>query len=190
MIHSTALVEDNVSIGQNTSIWHFVHVRSGAKIGSHVSIGRDCFIDMGVTIGDHARVQNGVSIYRGVALSNYVFVGPHVVFTNDMYPRASVKKWDISSTQIMDGAAIGAGAIIRCGVKIGAFSLVAAGALVTKDVEPFTLVTGFTATPKNRICACGRSHFEFEDTNWKKILPCCREYLTDELIAVAENVPL
>lgn len=186
-IHPTAIVEDGAILEQGTKIWHFCHVRSGAWIGKDVSIGRDCYIDSKVHIDEGSRIQNGVSIYNGVILEKSVFVGPHVVFTNDMYPRAGAKKWDVSETVLKTGCALGAGAIVRCGIVLGAFSIIGAGALVTKDIPPFTLATGFPARPQKRICACGRHRTDLLDPEWAPVRECCHEYLSANVVKLAEQ---
>ncbi|WP_413613327.1 acyltransferase [Bdellovibrio sp. HCB-110] len=185
-IHETAIIEDGVLIGENTKIWHFSHVRRGARISEDCSVGRDCYVDSKVIIGKGSRVQNGVSIYNGVSLAESTFVGPHVVFTNDMFPRAGSKKWDVSETYLETGCSLGAGAIIRCGIRIGSFSMVGAGALVTKSIPPFTLATGFPAKPIRRICACGRTQSDLLDRKWIPVNNCCHEYLTDHVLELAK----
>ena len=145
--HPTAVVEEGAEIGEGTKIWHFAHVRSGAKIGRYCNIGKDVYIDVGVEIGDHVKIQNGVSVYRGVKLEDYVFVGPYAVFTNDKYPRAFSRDWQVIPTLVKKGASIGARAVILPGVTIGEGAIVAAGAVVTKDVPDRTVVAGVPARP-------------------------------------------
>jgi len=187
-IHATASVEPGAEIGEGTSIWHYAHVRTGAKIGKNCNIGKDCYIDAKVIMGDGTRVQNGVSIYAGVEISKFVFVGPHVVFTNDLYPRAGVKTWDMTPTYLRTGCALGAGAIIRCGIEIGEFAMAGAGAILTKDVDPFTLVMGTPAQPYMKICACGEKQFELDADNWRPVLDCCHRKLVPELIELAKKI--
>lgn len=143
MIHPLADVEDRTQIHPSVSIWRWTHVRSGAVIGQRVSIGQGCFIDCGAVIGEGSRIQNHVSVYDGVWIGKDVFVGPHVVFTNDFFPRANSPNWretTFRKTRIEDGASIGAGAVILCGITIGVDAMIAAGALVTRDVAPGTVV--------------------------------------------------
>jgi acetyltransferase-like isoleucine patch superfamily enzyme len=167
VIHPTAIIESPVEIGANVNVWHFCHVRKNVKLHDHVSLGRDCFIDQGVEIGAYARIQNGVSVYHGVHISSWVFVGPHVIFTNDMSPRVGKKNWKLVETQLDLACSIGAGAIVRCGVRLGAFSMIGAGSVVTRDIPPFTLAMGNPARPSKQICACGEARFplsvELED---------------------------
>jgi len=143
MIHESAYVEENVEIGDGTNIWHFVHVRKNARIGSKCNIGKSVFIDTNVIIGDNVKIQNFATLYHGLTVGNDVFIGPHVCFTNDLYPRAKI--WDdnrLVETKVMDGASIGANSTIVAGVTIGRYALVGAGAVVTKDVPDHALVVG------------------------------------------------
>lgn len=187
-IHPTAIVEDGAKIGDNVKIWHFCHVRSGAVIGDGVSIGRDCYIDSEVTIGKYSRIQNGVSIYNGVEVKDYCFIGPHVIFTNDMSPRALKKNWKTIKTIINTGGSLGAGSIIRCGVSVGSFSMIGAGSLVTKNIEPFTLHIGFPSKVKSFLCACGDTQFALDCFHQKTIVKdCCKENLPKEMLDVANG---
>lgn len=150
MIHETALVENHVSIGERTRIWHYVHVRPHAVIGADCNIGRGVYIDAHVTIGNKVKIQNYVSVYEGVTIEDGVFVGPHAVFTNDKIPRAvtpqmelkSADDWVLVPTLVKAGAAIGANAVIVCGVTIGEWAMIGSGSTVTKDVPPYALVVG------------------------------------------------
>ncbi len=128
-------------IGARTKVWHHAHVRSGARIGADCVIGKGVYVDTGVIIGDRCKLQNGVNIYNGVTLGDEVFVGPGVQFTNDKHPRA-VGDWTITPTIVETGVAIGAGAVIVCGVTLGMGCRIGAGAVVTKDVEPNACVVG------------------------------------------------
>jgi acetyltransferase-like isoleucine patch superfamily enzyme len=141
MIHPSAIVEPGAVIGVDTKIWHFAHVRAGAVIGKYCVIGKDCYIDAGVVIGDGVKIQNGVSVYRGVRLEDGVFVGPHAVFTNDLTPR-SRGEWFCTPTLVQRGASIGANATVLCGVTIGEWAMVGAGAVVTHNVPSAALVCG------------------------------------------------
>jgi acetyltransferase-like isoleucine patch superfamily enzyme len=114
------------------------------------------FVDSGVTIGDRVRIQNGVLIYNGVTVEDDVFLGPNMIFTNDLYPRADGRHWSIVPTRVCRGASIGANATIVCGVTIGEYAMVAAGSVVTKDIPPYTLVRGNPARAVGHVCVCGR----------------------------------
>lgn len=149
-IHPSATVEEGADIGEGTRIWHLVQVRSGAKIGTECVIGRGVFVDSGVIIGNRVKIQNYVSVYHGVEIEDGVFVGPHVVFTNDKIPRAikpdgSLKgadDWVVGKTFVGYGAAIGANAVLVCGIRIGKWAMIGSGAVVTKDVPDYGLVVG------------------------------------------------
>jgi UDP-2-acetamido-3-amino-2,3-dideoxy-glucuronate N-acetyltransferase len=156
LIHPTAVAEDGAEIGAGTRVWHFAHVRSGARIGERCVLGKSVFVDSGVVIGAGCRIQNFVSIYSGVTLEDDVFVGPSAVFTNDSYPRASGGEWDRLPTLVRTGASIGANATVLCGLTIGELAMVGAGAVVTADVEPHRLVVGNPAKPVGWVCRCGR----------------------------------
>ena len=151
LIHPTAVVEDGAEVGAGTRVWHFAHIRSGARIGERCVLGKSVFVDAGVVIGAGCRIQNFVSIYSGVTLEDDVFVGPSAVFTNDRYPRASGGQWDLLPTLVRMGASIGANATVLCGLTIGEF------AVVTADVQPHRLVVGNPAKPGGWVCRCGRS---------------------------------
>lgn len=155
-VHPTAIVEAGAVVGGGTKIWHLSHVRSGSRIGADCTIGFAVYVDAGVVIGDRCKIQNHVSVYHGVTLEDDVFVGPAVAFTNDRYPRANSTTWAIVATTVHRGASIGANATIVCGVELGAWSMIGAGALVTTDVPPHGLVTGSPARLRGWACTCGR----------------------------------
>jgi acetyltransferase-like isoleucine patch superfamily enzyme len=155
-VHPTAVVEDDAVIGYETSIWHFAHVRRGASIGERSTLGKDVCVDAGVQIGNECKIQNGVSIYAGVTLDDEVFVGPHVAFTNDRWPRAVSPSWEIEKTHLGRGSSVGANATIVCGTDIGSYAMVAAGSVVTHDVANFELVMGNPARHAGWVCRCGR----------------------------------
>lgn len=163
-IHPTAEVAAEASIGGGTRIWRQAQVREHATLGEHCNIGKGVYIDAHVQIGSNVKIQNHVSVFEGVTLEDGVFVGPHVCFTNDLFPRAitrqgqlkSADDWTITPTLVKYGASLGAGAVIRCGITIGAFALVGAGAVVTRDVPPHTLVLGNPARPRGYVCHCAR----------------------------------
>ena len=149
-IHETAIVEDGCILGAGTKVWHFSHIMGSAIIGSKCNIGQNVFIADGVIIGNNNKVQNNVSIYSGVECEDDVFLGPSMVFTNVINPRSAVnRKEEYKRTLIKKGASIGANATIICGVEIGCYAMIGAGAVVTKDVKDFELLVG---NPAKRIC--------------------------------------
>ncbi|HDI31247.1 MAG TPA: N-acetyltransferase [Thermofilum sp.] len=154
--HPTAVIEEGAIIGDGTRIWHFAHVRSGAKIGKDCNIGKDVYIDTDAVVGDRVKIQNGVSIYRGVRIEDEAFIGPYAVFTNDLYPRSFNEEWEIVPTLVKRGASIGANSTIVCGITIGKYAMVAAGAVVTKNVPDHGLVMGCPARLRGFVCYCGR----------------------------------
>lgn len=142
-IHETADVEHGAEIGDGTSIWRFSHVSSGAKVGRNCVLGQNVEVGPNVTIGDGCKIQNNVSVYYGVTLEDDVFLGPSMVFTNVLTPRAHVnRKTEFALTPVGRGATIGANATIICGHSIGDYAMVGAGAVVTKDVPDYALVLG------------------------------------------------
>jgi UDP-2-acetamido-3-amino-2,3-dideoxy-glucuronate N-acetyltransferase len=145
-IHPSAIVDQGALIGEGSRIWHFVHVCSGAKIGKGVSLGQNVFVGNQVTIGDRCKVQNNVSVYDNVTLEEGVFCGPSMVFTNVHNPRALIeRKNEYRNTLVKKGVTLGANCTIVCGVTIGEFAFVGAGAVVIKDVKPYALVVGVPA---------------------------------------------
>ncbi len=163
-VHPTAEVSPDAQIGAGTRIWRQAQVREHAQIGETCNIGKGAYIDAHVHIGSNVKIQNNVSLFEGVTLEDGVFVGPHVCFTNDMLPRAitpegklkSIDDWEITPTLVKYGASIGAGSIIICGLTIGEFALIGAGAVVTRDVPPHTLVFGNPARQHGYVCRCAR----------------------------------
>lgn len=146
-VHESSYVDDNVTIGEGTKVWHFCHISSGAVIGENCNLGQNVFVGSNVHIGNKCKIQNNVSVYGGVELEEGVFCGPSCVFTNDLTPRAMYPKGsdNFKKTVVHRNATIGANATIVCGHDIGEGAMVAAGAVVTKDVEPWTLVAGVPA---------------------------------------------
>jgi len=155
-VHPTAEVSASALLGDGTQIWHWAQVREGARIGRDCRLGKDVYVDVDVVIGDECKIQNFAALYKGVTLGDRVFIGPHACFTNDPYPRAVSPKWQVVSTKVDDGASIGANATILCGITIGRDAMVAAGAVVTKDVPPHALVAGVPAQVVGWVCDCGR----------------------------------
>jgi UDP-2-acetamido-3-amino-2,3-dideoxy-glucuronate N-acetyltransferase len=155
-IHPTATVEAGAAVGPGTKVWHRSHVRANSRIGADCTIGFAVYIDTGVIIGDRCKIENHVSLFRGVTLEDDVLVGPASTFTNDLYPRAHSLDWEIVPTRVRHGASIGANATIVCGVQVGAWSTIAAGAVVTSDVPPHSLVMGSPGRVRGWVCVCGR----------------------------------
>ena len=154
-IHESSYIDDGVTIGEGTKIWHFCHVQTGAVIGKECILGQNVNVASGVRIGDGVKIQNNVSVYEGVTLEDGVFCGPSVVFSNDPYPRACRRPERFTPTRVCEGASIGANATIVCGVTIGRYAMVAAGAVVTRDVADHALVAGVPARQVGRVCKCG-----------------------------------
>lgn len=145
-VHSTAIVDDGAQIGDGSRVWHFVHVCSGAQIGKGVSLGQNVFVGNKVVIGDHCKVQNNVSVYDNVTLEEGVFCGPSMVFTNVYNPRSLIeRKNEYRDTLVKIGATLGANCTVVCGVTIGAYAFVGAGAVVQRDVPDFALMVGVPA---------------------------------------------
>ena len=141
--HETAVIDAGCRIGEGTRIWHFSHIMSGSTIGKHCNIGQNVVISPEVVLGDNVKVQNNVSIYTGVTCDDDVFLGPSCVFTNVINPRSAVSRKDqYRKTHVGKGATIGANATIVCGHQIGAYAMIGAGAVVTKDIPPYALVVG------------------------------------------------
>ncbi len=159
-VHETAIVDDNVSIGAGTKIWHWSHVQSGAKIGSKCVLGQSVNVGNNVVIGNGCKIQNNVSVYEGVELGDYVFCGPSMVFTNVIDPRSEFPQRGSAHylpTKVGKSASIGANATIVCGNSIGEYAFVGAGSVVTKDVEPHALVLGNPAKRVGTVCSCGKT---------------------------------
>ena len=145
-IHKSSYVDKNVTIGENTKIWHFSHILSNTIVGKNCSFGQNCVIGPNVKIGDGVKVQNNISIYEGVEIENDVFLGPSCVFTNIINPRAFIQRKDkFKKTLLKKGCSIGANSTIICGVTIGEYALIGSGAVVNKDVKPYALMVGVPA---------------------------------------------
>ena len=172
MIHETASVSTDAHVGEGTRVWHQVQIREGAVIGVDCIIGKDVYIDRGVIIGDRVKIQNRVSLFVGVTIEDNVYIGPHVTFTNDRYPRAvnadgtpkSEDDWRLEHTLVREGASIGAGAIILPGITIDRWAMIGAGAVVTHGVPEQGLVTGIPARIVGYVCTCGHSLQDSGDT--------------------------
>lgn len=155
-IHESSFLDDGAEIGPGTKIWHFCHVMSGARIGKYCNIGQNVFVARDTVIGDNVKIQNNVSIYQGVIIEDDVFLGPSMVFTNVKNPRSHVeRKSEFQTTLIRQGATIGANATIVCGVILGRYSFVGAGAVVTRDVPDYAIVYGNPGRIHGWMCQCG-----------------------------------
>jgi len=155
-IHETAVVDRPVTIGPGTRIWHFCHVMSGARIGENCVLSQNVFVAPNVPIGNRVKLQNNVSVYEGVVLEDDVFCGPSMVFTNVRNPRSHVERKDsFEQTLVQQGATLGANATIRCGVTIGRYALIGAGAVVTRNVPDHAVVVGNPSRQVGWACDCG-----------------------------------
>lgn len=185
-VHETSVIDENVKIGKGTKIWFFCHVQTGAEIGENCSIGQNVNVSNNVKMGKGCKVQNNVSLYEGVELEDYVFCGPSMVFTNDLTPRAKYPKGSAGykRTVLHTGATIGANATIVCGHEIGKWSMIAAGAVVTKNVPDYALMAGVPAERIGWVCECGSKLDENYECN-----DCGRKYerATDGLIEIVNT---
>ncbi|HEY5220284.1 MAG TPA: acyltransferase [Gemmatimonadaceae bacterium] len=155
-IHESSYVDEGARIGAGTKVWHFCHVMGGAVIGERCSLGQNVVVMGGATIGNNVKIQNNVSVYEGVVLEDDVFCGPSMVFTNVINPRSAVsRKHEYRTTHVKRGASIGANATIVCGVTLGEYAFIGAGAVVTKDVLPFALIAGVPGRHIGWMCRCG-----------------------------------
>lgn len=157
-VHESSHVDEGVTIGEGTKIWHFSHISKGATIGSGCNLGQNVFVGNGVRIGNKVKIQNNVSVYEGVELEDYVFCGPSMVFTNVRTPRCEFPRntsADYKKTLVKRGASIGANATVVCGTTLGRNAFVGAGSTVTKDVPDYAMVYGNPARVRGYMCACG-----------------------------------
>lgn len=141
--HETVVIDKDCQIGENSKIWHFSHIMTGCKIGPNCNLGQNVVVSANVVLGENVKVQNNVSIYTGVICENDVFLGPSMVFTNILNPRSAIiRKTEYKKTLVQKGASIGANATVLCGIKIGKYALIGAGAVVTKNVANYALIVG------------------------------------------------
>lgn len=162
-IHESSYVDDNVIIGNGTKIWHFTHILGNTVIGKRCVVAQNVMIGPNVRIGNGCKIQNNVSVYKGVELEDDVFCGPSMVFTNVINPRAFIERKDeFKKTVVRRGATLGANSTILCGNTIGRYAIVAAGAVVTKDVPDYSLVAGIPANQIGWVCKCGYTLRDFK----------------------------
>lgn len=162
--HTTAEISDKAYVGKGSKIWNYAQIREGARIGENCVLGKNVYIDFSVHIGNNVKIQNNCSIYHGTIIEDGVFVGPHVVITNDKNPRAinpdgSIKEnddWEAGKTVVKYGASIGANSIVLPDITIGKYALIGAGSVVTKDVPDHALIFGNPAVNKGYVCKCAR----------------------------------
>lgn len=180
MIHPTAVIEEPCQIGEGTTIWHFCHVMAGSRIGRQCVLGQNVFVGREVVIGDHVKIQNNVSVYTGVTLEDEVFCGPSCVFTNVTNPRAEIaRRHRYERTMVKRGATIGANATILCGITIGRYGFIGAGAVVCDDVPDYALIVGVPArqmgwmsrhgkplppSDSQGLMVCPESHWRYQET--------------------------
>jgi len=175
--HKTAIVDSGVTIGDKTKIWHFSHILSGSNIGKNCSFGQNCVVGPNVQVGGGVKVQNNVSIYEGVEIEDDVFLGPSMVFTNIINPRAFiVRRNEFKRTLLKKGCSIGANATLVCGITIGEYALIGSGAVINKDVEPYSLMVGVPARQIGWVGISGNTLI-FDENNIAK-----DEFSTYELI--------
>lgn len=176
-IHKSSYLDDNVKIGKNTKVWHFCHILGYTDIGENCIIGQNVMIGPHVRIKDGCKIQNNVSIYKGVELAEDVFCGPSMVFTNVINPRAFIeRKNEFKKTIVSKGAALGANSTIICGNSIGKYSMVAAGAVATKDVPDYALVAGVPAKQIGWVCKCGVTLKKYDKNNYFHCSNCSNQY--------------
>ena len=183
-VHPSAINESD-GVGAGTRIWAFAHVMRGAVIGAHCNLGDHAFVESGAAVGNGVTIKNGVSVWEGVTLEDFVFVGPNAVFTNDRCPRSprgpaagaryADKGW-LVKTRIREGASIGANATILCGVTVGRYAMIAAGAVVVRDVPDHVLVAGCPAKVMGYVCMCGQP---LKGENRLRCDGCGRAYLEE-----------
>jgi UDP-2-acetamido-3-amino-2,3-dideoxy-glucuronate N-acetyltransferase len=188
-VHESSYIDEEVEIGAGTKIWHFSHVLSGSRIGENCSIGQNVVIGPDVTIGNGCKIQNNISIYKGVTLEDEVFCGPSMVFTNVYNPRSAIRRMDeLRPTLVRKGASIGANATLLCGITIGRYAFIGAGAVVLKDVPDYALIVGNPGKQRGWMCECGvQIFFDTEETPCKVCSQRYRKLEQDKIVRVAQE---
>jgi len=171
-INPTAVVDKTAVIGEGTKVWHFVHVRENAEIGRNCVLGDFVYVGRRVKIGNGVKLENRATVYEGVKIEDKAFVGPHVTFTNDPYPRSFSTDWKVVETLVKEGASIGAGAVVLCGVTIGEYAMIGAGSVVTGDIPSHAMAYGNPAEVRGFACKCGKKLKE-EEKKQKFVLMKC-----------------
>jgi len=190
-VHESSYVDDGAIVGDETKIWHFCHIMKGAVIGQRCNLGQNVVVMPGTKIGDNCKIQNNVSIYEGVELEDDVFCGPSMVFTNVINPRSEVsRKPEYMKTLVKRGVSIGANATIVCGVTLGEYAFVGAGAVVTREVKPYALVAGVPARQIGWMCRCGVRLPAPSDNGRLTCNACGREYALQNGQLVAQSASL
>jgi UDP-2-acetamido-3-amino-2,3-dideoxy-glucuronate N-acetyltransferase len=187
-IHESSYIDENVEVGEGTKIWHFSHILKNSKIGKNCVIGQNVVVGSDVIIGNGCKIQNNVSVYKGVILEDEVFCGPSCVFTNVYNPRAFIERKDeFRATLVRQGASIGANATVVCGVTIGKYAFIGAGAVVKKDIPDYAMVVGVPAKQIGWICKCGVS-FKKINSNGFAICHLCKDKykITEEKMTLVD----
>lgn len=180
MIHNTADVDPKATIGDGTSVWQNVQIRAGAQVGEECIIGKGAFLDLWVKVGNRVKIQNYANIFRGVTLEDGVMVGPNVIFTNDMFPRAvnpdgqlqDHEDWECFETLVKEGVGIGAGSVIVCNNTIGKWAIIGAGSVVTQNIPDYALAYGNPARVHGFVCPCGTKLPERQDLAGEEQVTC------------------
>ena len=176
-VDATAIIDDGVILGKGTKIWHFVHIMRDTKIGKDCVIADYVSVGRLVKIGNSVKIENQATIFEGVTIEDSVFIGPHVTFTNDLYPRSLNKDWKVIPTLVKQGSSIGAGTVIVCGVTIGEYAMIGAGSTVTNSIPSHALAYGNPARIRGFVCRCGKKlELEKETTlHVYMMCPVCKE---------------
>jgi UDP-2-acetamido-3-amino-2,3-dideoxy-glucuronate N-acetyltransferase len=176
-VEPTSIINENAIIGDGTRVWNFVHVRENVKIGKNCVLGDYVYVGRGVKVGNSVKLENRATVYEGVTIEDDVFVGPHVTFTNDLTPRSFSTDWKILKTHVKEGASIGAGTVIVCGVTIGEYAMIGAGSVVTENISAHALAYGNPAKVRAFVCKNGRK-LETQEKKEDYVLmrcPVCKE---------------